>query len=255
MIPRAAGGSATNGVLPARGSKALRLLISAGPTREPLDPVRFLSNYSTGVMGACLAQEALTRGHRVTLVSGPTGLVPPQGLRVIWVERARQMQRALQQEFPKADALIMAAAVCDFEAERPRPAKLSRRGRLRLRFKATPDIIGTLPRRPGQLVVGFALETSAALGHARAKLKAKRLDLIVGQTMNGPSPFGHRRGRAFLLDVGGQRKPLGTVSKPRLARAILDELEQLWYGDRTIRRGVRRFTRSQQQEHSTASCG
>jgi phosphopantothenoylcysteine decarboxylase/phosphopantothenate--cysteine ligase len=179
--------------------RPLRLLISAGPTREPIDPVRFLSNYSTGYLGACLAAEAIRRGHRVTLVSGPTQFLPPQGARVVWVERARQMQAALQAHLPKADALIMAAAVCDFQSAHPRHQKLPRQERLSLSLKATPDIVGGLPRRPGQLVVGFALETSQGLGRAFAKLKAKRLTFIVGQRVNGTaSPFGRRRVEAFF---------------------------------------------------------
>lgn len=211
-------------------TRSLRLLISAGPTREPLDPVRFISNYSTGTMGACLAREALRRGHRVTLVSGPSELVPPRGARVIRVERARQMQRALRREMPRADALIMAAAVSDFEPVRASTQKLPRRGTLRLALRATPDIVGSLPRRRGQLVVGFALESAGGVRRATQKLKAKRLDVVVGQRMNGASPFGSARVNAFLVDANGGVRRLGTVSKPRLARVLLDELEQLWYG-------------------------
>ena len=212
-------------------SRHLRVLISAGPTRERIDPVRFLSNYSTGYMGACLAREALKRGHRVTLVSGPTSVVPPRGASVMWVEQAQDMQAALRHHAPKADVLIMAAAVCDFQPVHPMEKKLPRRGRFRLPLKSTPDIIATLPRRPGQLVVGFAVETSHALVRAATKLKAKRLDLIVGQRLNGRgSPFGDRAVKAFFIDACGRVTQLGTISKPRLARAILDEIEGLWYG-------------------------
>jgi len=210
--------------------RSLRLLISTGPTREPIDPVRFISNQSTGYLGTCLAAEALTRGHQVTLVSGPTTLKPPTGARVIWVEQARQMQAALQRQFPKADALIMAAAVCDFQPAHPTRTKLSRQGQLTLLLKATPDIVGGLARRPGQLVVGFALETARGLDRVAAKLKAKRLDLIVGQQINGTgAPFGKRPVKAVFLDAFGRVKRLGRTSKRALARELLDEIEGLWY--------------------------
>jgi len=219
------------------------VLISAGPTREPLDPVRFLSNYSTGYMGQCLVREALARGHRVVLVSGPTDLPPLRGARIIRVEQAREMQQALRRELPKADALVMAAAVADFQPARRSRKKLGRTGTLRLTLTATPDIIGGLPRRPGQVIVGFALETAdAKTAQARAarKLRAKRLDLIVGQSMpqarprqrRGTSPFGRRTVDAFLLGASGEAKRLGQVSKPKLARAILDEIGRLWYGEK-----------------------
>lgn len=213
-----------------RGARRpLRVLISAGPTREPIDPVRFLSNYSTGYLGSCLTREALRRGHRVTLVSGPTAMLPPRRARVVWVERAQDMQAALRRQMPQADVLIMAAAVCDFQAARSRHAKLPRRGRLALSLKATPDIVGNLSRRQGQLVVGFSLETSRWLAHARAKLHHKRLDLIVAQHANGTgSPFGERPVQACLLDTRGRAKPLGRLSKPQLSRAVFDAIERRW---------------------------
>jgi hypothetical protein len=237
----------------AKRPRPLRVLISAGPTREPIDPARFLSNYSTGFMGICLATEAIRRGHRVTLVSGPMAFRPPRRARVVWVEQAHQMQAALRWHLPKADVLIMAAAVCDFQPARPSRQKLSRQGARTLALKATPDIVGALPRRSGQLVVGFALETHRARERALAKLRAKRLDFIVAQELparsrspvptrvlggsrgqagiNGSaSPFGRRPVKAFFLDSSGAATRLGKVSKAALARAILDKIEGLWYG-------------------------
>jgi len=156
------------------------------------------------------------------------------------------MQAALRQQLPKADVLIMAAAVCDFQPVRLMAGKLPRRGRLSLVLKATPDIVRGLPRRPGQLVVGFALETRRMREQALVKLKQKRLDLIVGQRLpalrrsgqaglNGTgSPFGERKVEAFLLEPSGATTPLGRVSKTVLARAILDKIEGLWYGQQKI---------------------
>lgn len=222
-------------------SRSLRVLISSGPTREPLDPVRFISNYSTGYMGQTLAAEAIRRGHRVTLVSGPTEFPPPRRARVIHIERAEDLRQAMRREAPKADVIIMAAAVSDFQPLQTARHKLARRSSLRLRLRATPDIIGTLPRRRGQLVVGFALESDDTVARARRKLRAKRLDLIIGQRMSAPtgapgrpgnghgSPFGRRPVEAFLADSGGVRR-LGRIPKTRLARLILDEINRLWYG-------------------------
>jgi len=116
------------------------MLISSGPTREPIDAVRFLSNYSTGFLGECLAREAVRRGHRVTVVSGPTDRAPLARATTIQVERAAQMQRALRHALPRADVLIMAAAVCDFRPVPIGATKLARRGRVALRRQATPDI-------------------------------------------------------------------------------------------------------------------
>ena len=206
--------------------KPLRVLISAGPTREPIDPVRFLSNYSTGYMGSCLAREARRRGHRVTLVTGPTEIPPPRGARLVRVERAGQMRAALQRHMRAADVLIMAAAVCDYQPAQARPHKLPRRGRLVLFLKATPDIVSSLPRRRGQLVVGFALESARVLAKAKAKLRQKRLDLLVAQQLNGTSPFGEQAVRAWLLDAQGTVRRLGRMRKPQLATQLFDAIEQ-----------------------------
>lgn len=207
------------------------MLISTGPTREPIDPVRFLSNYSTGYMGAQVADRALARGHRVTVVSGPGTEPLPPGARVIPIERADEMARVLRQEAPRADVVVMAAAVCDFRLAHPRLTKLSRRGQLTLTFTATPDIIGRLPRRKGQLVVGFAVEDPPVVPRARRKLRAKRLDLLLAQQLEPRgAPFGRRAVRAWLLERGAAVTALGRQTKPVVARVLLDKIEALWYG-------------------------
>ena len=229
------------------GRHSLRVVISAGPTREPIDSVRFISNYSTGYIGAQLAAQALARGHRVTVISGP-GLEPlPSGARVIPVERAMGMERALRAAVKRADVVVMAAAVADFAPARAATAKLPRRGQLTLRLRATPDIIGRLPRRKAQLVVGFAVEDQPVLPRAKRKLRAKRLDLLVAQRLDRTgAPFGRRTMQAWLL--AGDRARTGTIavtalgrrSKPAVARVLLDKIEALWYGQtgqRTRRNG------------------
>lgn len=203
-----------------------RILISAGPTREPIDPVRFISNYSTGTMGLCLAREALRRKHRVTLVTGPVDVALPRGARIVSVEQAGQMQRALRRQMRFADVLIMAAAVCDFQPAKRQRVKLPRSERWTLALKATPDIIGSLPRRKGQLFVGFALESGSPLARARAKLRRKRLDLLVAQQLNGATPFGANPVKAWLLDARGGTERLGKISKTRLAGRLFDAIEQ-----------------------------
>ena len=206
-----------------------RVLISAGPTREWLDPVRYLSNASTGYLGARLAAEALARGHRVTVVYGPASEPLPRGARVVPVTDSRQMERAMRREARTADAVIMAAAVADFRPAHRSRTKLARRGTVRLRLEATPDIVARLPRRPGQVVAGFALETGRVVPRAGRKLRDKRLDVIVAQDAAAGSPFGRRPVRAWLLERGGVVTGLGRVGKPVIARALLDKVEALWY--------------------------
>ena len=209
--------------------RRLRIVISAGPTREPLDPVRFISNYSTGTMGAALAAETLRRGHAVVVVSGPVTATFPRRARIIPVERAAEMETALRRALPRADALVMAAAVCDFRPSLRSSRKLPRRQRLQLALSATPDIVGRLPRR-GQVMVGFALETTPGLARMQRKLRQKRLDVLVGQWINGRSPFGAQPVTACLLEANGAVHQLGRVRKTVLARAILDKIEALCYG-------------------------
>lgn len=213
--------------------RPLQLLISSGPTREPIDPVRFLSNYSTGYMGAQLASEALARGHRVTVVSGPSEEPLPAGARVIAVDTAAHMDTALRRCAPRADAIVMAAAVADFRPAYRSAVKRPRRAGWTLRLRATPDIVSRLPRRRGQVVCGFALETGAALARARRKLHAKRLDVVVAQQASRQAvPFGRRRVTAWLLERSGGITALGRASKGAVARALLDKIEGLWYGQR-----------------------
>ena len=229
-----------------RKGRALRVLISAGPTREPIDPARFVSNYSTGYMGAQLAAEALGRGHRVTVVSGPLSERLPSGARVIPVEQAREMDQAMRRQAGRADVIIMAAAVADFRPAHVAVSKLTRQGRRLLQLEATLDIVARLPRRAGQLVVGFGVESDAILARAARKLRAKRLDLLVAQYVPSPTrvagghangsgaPFGRHKVHAWLLARGGSVTPLGVSTKPRIARVLLDKVEALWYGQRRL---------------------
>ncbi len=179
-------------------------------------------------MGMQLASAALARGHRVTVVSGPVAEAMPKGARVIPVERAAEMACALHREARGADAIIMAAAVSDFRPVRVVSSKVRRRARLRLAFEATPDIIGRLPRRPHQVVVGFALETDRVVARAKRKLREKQLDLLLAQQASRTgSPFGRRSVRAWLLSRDGAVKDLGTTSKSAGARQLFDAIEAM----------------------------
>lgn len=223
------------------GERPLRLLISAGPTREPIDAVRFISNYSTGYMGSQLALEGAIRGHSVTVVCGPCMEAFPASVRLIPVEQAEQMEQALRRQSAHADVILMAAAVSDFRVAKRLKAKVPRSAARHLDLVPTPDIIGRLPRKAHQIVVGFALESGQVLERAKRKLANKGLDLLLAQQLerdrsSGKSrhsvmaPFGRRPVRAWLLSPGKTAEPLGKISKRKAARVLLDKIEALWYG-------------------------
>jgi len=208
----------------------LHLLISAGPTREYLDPVRFISNPSTGRMGYALAEAAARAGHRVTLVSGPVTLAPPPRVKVVKVESAREMHAAIHSVFPQCDAVVMTAAVGDYQAARPRAHKLHKTGAtLTLRLVRTPDILASLPRRRRQIVIGFAAETHAMCASAARKLAGKNLDMIVANDVSAADAgFGAAALRAVMIWRDGRRRDLGRCSKRSLAQQLVRETEQLY---------------------------
>jgi phosphopantothenoylcysteine decarboxylase/phosphopantothenate--cysteine ligase len=226
-----AGAPAAGGALRGR-----RVLVSAGPTREAIDPVRFLSNHSSGKMGYAVAEVARDRGASVTLVTGPVALPAPAGIEVVRVTTAREMQRAVVEAAAGADAVIMAAAVADFRPARAAAVKL-RRGEspLELRLAPTPDILGELPAKAGRVKVGFALETGPGLPAARRKLVEKGCDLIV---LNDPtradSAFGGDTSRVTLVDARGAER-LPTLTKREVAGRILDRVASLWAARRAAR--------------------
>ncbi len=204
-----------------------RVLITAGPTREYLDPVRYLSNDSSGRMGFALAEAALARGWAVTLVHGPVALDVSPGVRAIAVTSAAQMLAACEKHWPRHDALIMAAAVADYTPSAPARFKRKKSAAdLVLKLKPTVDILARLAaqRRPGQVVVGFALEDRAGRRHARDKLVRKDLDAIV---LNRPAAIGAGRSRIEMLvrDEGWCTPRQG--DKSAHARLIVAEVARL----------------------------
>ena len=162
----------------------MRFLITAGGTREYIDPVRFISNASSGRMGYALARAALKAGHEVTLITAPTALKLPAGAKVVPVQTAAEMFKAVKQQFPKCDCLIMAAAVSDYTPAHRSKTKLKKQpGKLTLELKPTPDILKWAGRRKKrQIVVGFALEDRDLRANAERKLREKHLDLIIANT-------------------------------------------------------------------------
>ncbi len=167
----------------------MRILITAGPTREPIDPVRYIGNRSSGQMGRSLASAALAGGHSVTLILGPISVEMPANARRIDVESSREMYEAVLKEFPNHDLLIMAAAVADYRPTKVRQEKMDRTGTLTLELEATEDILAAAGqiKQPSQRTVGFSLVSHANLDRSIEKLKRKNLDLIVSnplQTMN-----------------------------------------------------------------------
>jgi phosphopantothenoylcysteine decarboxylase/phosphopantothenate--cysteine ligase len=202
--------------------RRLRVVITAGPTREYIDPVRYLTNESSGRMGFAIAAAAARAGHEVVLIAGPVVLATPRGVRRIDVVSARDMLDATVREFRRADALFMAAAVADW-----RPASVHR-GKWRKRVGVTraalelvqnPDILERVSRsKAHRLVVGFALETSRGLSRARAKLKRKGADFIV---LNDASALNARRSSVIILGGDGTCYRLTERTKPSIARSLV----------------------------------
>jgi phosphopantothenoylcysteine decarboxylase / phosphopantothenate---cysteine ligase len=207
-----------------------RVLVTAGPTHEPLDPVRFLGNRSSGRMGFAVAEELAVRGASVTLVSGPTELPPPPRVEVVPVETAAEMREAVQARFEEADAVVKAAAVADFRPAEPLAEKLKKEaGPPSIRLEPTADILAELGERKGQRVlVGFAAETSDLEEAGRKKLAAKHLDLVVvNEVGRAGTGFGSETNRAMLLAADGVEVPLRDWTKRELAAAICDRLAKL----------------------------
>jgi len=204
-----------------------KIIITAGPTIEPLDPVRLISNRSSGKMGYAIADAARSRGAEVVLISGPVYLDPPAGASVVKVETARQMLEAVRRQFKGADALIMAAAVTDYRPEKASPGKIKKRKPgLTLKLIENPDILKTVSSGKGKkVIVGFALETENIVANAKKKLADKKLDLIVANnpTVKG-AEFGSDNNKAILIKKSGKPVELPLMRKTELAHRILDEV-------------------------------
>jgi len=215
-------------VLGQRGDLAGRkVVVSAGGTREPLDPVRFIGNYSSGKMGYALAEAARDRGAEVVLISAATALATPYGVTVVPVGRAAEMRDAVAAHCQDADILIMAAAVADYEPASPAEHKIKRKGEaMVIELRETPDILASV--RGDFVRVGFAAESRDLEENARDKLQRKSLDLIVANDVTAPgSGFGSDTNRVVILDASGAVERLPLLSKRQVADRILDRVVPL----------------------------
>jgi phosphopantothenoylcysteine decarboxylase / phosphopantothenate---cysteine ligase len=222
--------AAVRGTLARHDLAGRRVLITSGPTREPIDPVRYVGNRSTGKMGAALAAEAVARGAAVTVVLGP-GAIEPPGADVVPVETAEEMRDAVLARFEDADAVVMAAAVADFRPKSVAEQKLKKdAGVPEVMLEPTPDILAELgERRKDQILVGFAAETDDLERAGRGKLVAKHLDLVVvNRVGREDTGFGADASEAMLLgSAGGDPEPLRTWTKRELATAVIDRVVAL----------------------------
>ncbi len=217
------------------GVKPLNILVTAGPTIEFIDPVRVISNLSTGEMGYRLAEAAKKRGHNVTLISGPVSMKRIKGAKHIFINTAAELEKRLKQELKKNAVLIMTSAVCDFGVLRPSKNKIKSGKKLTLTLYKNKDILASLSaeERRGKILVGFALESKNLLLSAGKKLASKRLDLIVANKIGkGNVPFGKGRKSALIIDKSLRIKRLEKITKSRIAGAILDSVEELCYTPR-----------------------
>ena len=214
---------------PARDLAGERLLVTAGPTREPIDPVRYISNRSSGKMGYGLAVAALRRGAAVTLISGPTALTPPAGAVFVPVQTAEEMREAVLHHLEKATIVIKAAAVADYRARHAASAKIKGKHDLTLELTPNADILAEVAaRRTGAFVVGFAAETNDVAANARAKLEAKGIDLLVANDVSRSGiGFDADDNEVLLLDRWGGARPLPKMPKTAVADAILSHVVSL----------------------------
>lgn len=209
-----------------------KILITSGPTRQYLDPVRYLSNASSGRMGAALAQAALELGHDVTIVSGPVLIDYPALANVVQVVSTDEMLHAAQELFEQSDGAIGAAAPCDYMPRYVKSQKIAKTGEpLTLQLIETPDVVATLGqiKRDDQWVVGFALETEDRRFRATVKLEKKHCDMIVS---NGPSAIDSDENEVELLDAAGQVVAHLKGTKQHVADALLDEINRRLVGQR-----------------------
>ena len=211
-----------------------RVLVTAGGTQEPLDPVRVLTNRSSGRQGYALAQAALDAGARVTLISTPTGLTPPVGVRLLRVETAKEMLDCVLTELTESDALIMAAAVADFRPKVQARDKIKKEGGIpQIELEATEDILKTVAGLRSEskrrlVVIGFAAESRDLLENAQAKLKSKGLDLIAANDISAEDAgFAVETNRVTLLYADGRRDALSLMSKSEVAETIVERLAAL----------------------------
>ena len=205
------------------------MLVTAGPTQEPLDPVRYISNRSSGKMGYAAAEAAAARGARVILVSGPVQVAPPRGVELVPVRTAQEMRDRVFENLEPASIVIKAAAVADFHLTKVPDQKLKKTAaRISLELDPTPDILAELGRKKGdRLLIGFAAETQNLAAESRRKLELKNCDMVVGNLVGGDIGFGTEDNEVVLALCTGETVALPRASKREIADRILDEALKL----------------------------
>jgi phosphopantothenoylcysteine decarboxylase/phosphopantothenate--cysteine ligase len=207
------------------------VLITAGPTREKIDPVRYLTNRSSGRMGYALAEAAARRGARVILISGPTALKPPSAAEITWVESASQMHEVVLRLMPEASIVIKTAAVADYTVSHPAEEKLKRTGRMTLDLEPTADILAEVARRrTSQVVIGFAAETQNVIENAKKKLAAKSLDAIVVNDVSKPGIGFDSERNAVTILTATETITVPETTKWEVAQRVLDQAVKLKQG-------------------------
>ncbi|MFC1621557.1 phosphopantothenoylcysteine decarboxylase [Candidatus Omnitrophota bacterium] len=209
----------------------MKIIVTAGTTIEPIDPVRFIANRSTGEMGYEIASEASRRKHIVTLISGPTKLKSPKVKKFIPVQTAGDLLKILKQEIGKADCLVMCAAVGDFRVRKLAGKKIKRKKTLLLQLVPNKDILKELGRhKKSKLFVGFSLATENWLRNASTKLKSKNLDIIVANRLTKKhNPFGNNKLDVCIIDKSSHRIYIDNREKSFISHVLLDKIESLWY--------------------------
>jgi len=213
-----------------RALRGKRVLVTAGPTIEDIDPVRYISNRSSGKMGYAIAREAQDRGAQVQLVSGPTQLEPAEGLKVVCVRSCTEMMAAVLEGFESSDIVVMAAAVSDFAPEHTFEEKIKKAEYTEeiLRLRRTTDVLEELGRRKrkGQYLVGFSAESEKIREHARIKIAQKRLDLIVANDISyDDRGFQSDQNQVVFIDSSGNEEEFSVQSKDEIARNLWEKIE------------------------------
>lgn len=205
-----------------------KILVTAGPTQEAIDPVRFITNHSSGKMGYAIAKIAAARGAQVTLISGPVSLNPPQNAKTIKITNAKEMLEAVKENFPDSDIVIKSAAVADFRPKNISAEKIKKTGEeISIELERTDDILAFLGKnkKPGQILCGFSMETQSLIENSKKKLSAKNLDLIIANNLKTPGAgFQADTNQATIISKDFQ-KELPLMQKEELASRILDEIK------------------------------
>jgi phosphopantothenoylcysteine decarboxylase / phosphopantothenate---cysteine ligase len=217
----------------------VRFVVTAGPTREAIDPVRFISNRSSGKMGYAIAEAALAGGHEVTLISGPASIAPPRGAKNVSIITSDQLHEAVHRAVRKCDVLVMSAAVSDYKPAAPSARKLKKRkSSFPLRLIPTCDVLVSLPKRRRYLVVGFAAETHDLEINAQKKLRAKNCDVIVANDVSGTATgMESDENEVTIFFRNGESKKISRALKKNIARQLVKIIAKMWEKSLTKKSG------------------